>query len=152
SPSIIRGRVITGTGEIASDRFDISTHAGATLPSAAVCGDQNNPGFAVAWNDTNTKTVKMRVFHNIDPGNEITVSSGEVRTEDRPVIARLTDHQIVVAWASGRVGGEGVRAAFFTAAGNKLGEVRVDHGSLVNIGPLAGAALENGTFAIVWRG
>jgi hypothetical protein len=79
------------------------------------------------------------------------VSSGGVRLEDRPVIARL-NNQIVVAWATGGLGGEGVRAAFFNPQGGRLGEVRIDNGTAVNIGPLVGTALTNDTFAILWQG
>src|SRR5262249_37656775 len=40
----------------------------------------------------------------------------------------------------------------FKPDGTKVTEVRIDAGNPVNIGPIAGAALENDTFAIVWHG
>jgi hypothetical protein len=86
-------------------------------------------------------------------GGEIVVSDTEVRVEDTPVIARLSN-RIVVAWTTLRSGGgaEGIRAAFFNLDGTKVTEVRIDAGNQVNMGPIAGAALENNTFAIVWQG
>lgn len=149
--TFIRGRIITGDGQTASDRFDVNPDGFATLPSVTTSGDREDPGFAVAWIDLTTRQVKMRIFHGIDGGDEILVSSGGVRLEDRPVIARL-DNQIVVAWATGGLGGEGVRAAFFNPQGDRLGEVRIDNGTAVNIGPLVGTALTNDTFAILWQG
>jgi hypothetical protein len=149
--SVIRARVITADGDIASDRFDVSVRGFSTLPSVTVSGDPSEPGFAVAWVDAVNRQIKMRIFRGIEPGDEIVVSNGDIRIEDRPVISRLSN-QIVVAWATGDNGLQGVRAAFFDPDGSRKHDVRVDSGNLVNIGPLAGAALENNTFAFAWRG
>jgi len=149
----LKARFITAEGEADGPEFQMSTTPRATRPAAMQRRDLGDPEFAVAWNSEDTRQVLMQRFRGdgTKVGGEIVVSSTEVRVEDTPVIARLSD-RIVVAWATAGSGGEGLRASFFKPDGTKVTEVRIDADNPVNMGPIAGAALENDTFAIVWHG
>lgn len=150
----LMARFINADGEVVGPEFRVNTSlGGATRPVATQTGDFGNPGFAVAWNDENSHRVLMQVFRGDGSkvGGEIVVNSVAARVEDTPMVAKLSN-QIVVAWTSAGAGGDGLRASFFKPDGTKLGEVRVDAGNAVNMGPIAGAALENDTFAVAWHG
>lgn len=148
----LKARFITAQGEVDGPEFQINTTPGATRPAVMQRSDRGNPEFTVAWNNKDTRKVLLQRFRDrAKVGGEIVVSSTEVRVEDTPVIARLSN-RIVVAWATAGTGLQGLRASFFQLDGTKVTEVRIDAGNPVNMGPIAGAALENGTFAIVWHG
>ena len=117
SPQIISGRIITATGEISSDRFEISPGGGATLPAVTVSGDQNNPGFAVAWNDTTINAVKLRVFE-ASPAVMKSLPA-QAKCAPRTDQSSRDSNQIVVAWASRGLGGEGLEGRLLHAQGHK---------------------------------
>src|SRR5262245_24629645 len=156
----LKARFITAQGEVDGPEFQINTTPNATRPAAMQRSERafGQSEFTVAWNRKDTAQadigqVLMQRFSGdgTKVGGEIVVSSTTANVTCTPVIVRLSN-QIVVAWATAGTGFEGLRASFFKPDGTKVREVRIDARNPVNIGPIAGAALLNGTFAIVWHG
>ncbi|MGW6426341.1 hypothetical protein ACWF82_27015 [Nocardia sp. NPDC055053] len=146
----IKARILTADGQPATDEFQVNQTHGSVHPVAAMAAG----GFVIAWmtKEPNPRLL-LQQFSNDGSqiGQERLVSSTTVNADHRPVIARLPDRTVVVAWVSSRLD-EGVRAAFFSPDLQLRGEVRVDEGHPVNTGPLAAASLQNNSFAIAWRG
>jgi hypothetical protein len=146
----VKARILAFDGGLAGDEIQVSVTRDALHPVAALAAG----GFAIVWIAKGPPArVLMRRFSSDGTAisDEIQVSSSAVDAMQRPVIARLPDRTLVVAWLASRLD-EGVRAAFFLPDGASRGEVKVDGGHLVNTGPLAAAGLQNNSLAIAWRG
>jgi hypothetical protein len=154
----VSGRVIQASaGAAGGEQFPVNTTARGEhrAPAVAMMGG-SHPGFVVVWGvaDASGHDVLLQRFapDGRKIGEEIRVNATSVDTDFRPAVCRLPDLNFVVSWVSSNRD-EGIRAQIFKPNGARVGsEFRVNTSEGFHIGGIAIAPLENGSFAVAWRG